>query len=67
MDRDKHKLSRVVKENRQRTYEDITGIVNGGNNHSFCTITMKRNFQNLRYKRCQEKSRDCRGQLKSSV
>lgn len=50
-DRDKNKLSHVVEENRQRTYENITGFVNEGNNKTFCTQTIKRNIQELRYKR----------------
>ncbi|XP_061168330.1 uncharacterized protein LOC133177281 [Saccostrea echinata] len=44
-DRDKNKLSRVVKENKRRTYEDITGIINEGNNHRFCSRTIKRKFK----------------------
>lgn len=34
-----------------------TGIVNEGNTHSFCTITMNRNFPNLRYKRNVDKKK----------
>jgi hypothetical protein len=41
----------VVKENRRRTYEDITGIMNVGNNHRFCTRTITRKIQELGYKR----------------
>lgn len=37
----------VIYENRRRTYEDMTGIVYEGNNHRFCTITMKRIFKIL--------------------
>lgn len=47
MDRERNKQSCIIYKNRRRTYEDMTGIVNKGNNHRFCTITMKRN---IRYK-----------------
>lgn len=50
-DRDKNKLLRVVNENRRRTYEEITGIVNGGISHRFCIRTLKRKIQGLGYKR----------------
>lgn len=46
-DRDNDKLSRVVKENRRRTYKDTDGIVNKGNNHRFCTRTIKRKIKSL--------------------
>lgn len=47
MDRFKNKLLHIVRENRWRSYKDITGVVNEGNNHRLCTRTIARKIQEL--------------------
>lgn len=49
--RDTTQLSRVVKENRRRSLQDITAIINEGNEHSFSTKTVQRKLSDLGYKR----------------
>lgn len=36
MDRFKNKFLYIVRENRWRSYKDIIGVVNEGNNYRFC-------------------------------
>ena len=51
MERDTNQLSRIVKENRRRTYKDITGIINENRDHQFCTKTVERKIRKLGYVR----------------
>lgn len=66
-DRDKNKRSHVVKKNRRRTFEDITGIVKEGNSHRFCTRTIKRKIQEIGYKRRVAKKKVARSTKKLGV
>lgn len=49
--RDENKLSRIVKENRRRSLQDITTIINEDKDHRFCTKTIQRKLSGLGYKR----------------
>lgn len=50
-DRDVSQLSRVAKQNRRRSLQDITSIINEGRGHSFCTKTVQRKLTGLGFKR----------------
>ena len=49
--RDENKLSRTVKQNRRKSLQDITTMVNEGSNHSFCTKTIHRKLKGMGFKR----------------
>lgn len=49
--RDENKLSRTVKQNRRKSLQDITSLVNEGNDHSFCTKTIQRKLSSMGFKR----------------